>query len=225
MNYVLSLIGLFVVLSPGLLLTLPALSHADAKAKGISYASSAGASGVATGPTNDADVCDSAANFTDKIPCGRATRVWNSEETSTGAVLIHALIFAAAVVALQQTMPQVLSPQPVTVVVLFAVAFAVLSPGFLVTLPALSTKECGTGGRYVANNNNFCDSPSLTTLTVGTPCQKCTSFWLSGSTSPLAIIVHGILFGILVYWLSGSTFVQSLGGGSDIEFDNGIMYE
>lgn len=194
MNYLVTLIGLFIVLSPGLLLSIPALSDTEVASRGI-----------ASGTTNTGGtLC--AANSTNAA-CTKATSIWNSMQTSVPAAAVHAIVFAAVVWVFQSQMPQYGSLS-VQNILLVAIVFGVLSPGVLLTLPSLSQKECGLGNRNVsetgaAGSREFCDAITDPLTKADHPnCYKCTKFWNSEFSSPLAIIVHSIVFGVVIYWLS-----------------------
>jgi len=195
MSYLITLVGLFVILSPGLLLTLPGLSQKEINSKGIS----SGAAGSAT-------VCPATTSLTGLTNCLEATAWWASMETSYMAVGIHAVVFYLAVYTAQMQFPQN-GTYSATSMMLLAGLFAVLSPGVLLTLPALSLDDCGLNNHNVADGARYCDSTYWDTNALQANCKKCSGIVNSGFTSPVSIVVHSAVFGAVVYFL-GSQYLS-----------------
>jgi hypothetical protein len=194
MNFIFTIVGLFIVLSPGLLLTLPALTKTQGAEKGYSY-----------GGTEDdpAGLCSSSTAWVDQDDCKKHLGIWTSNETTGTAVAVHTIVFAVALLMIQKQydLGSYLSTSAVFVL---SGLFALLSPGLIVTLPSLSKNECGFTGRKVADGDEYCNAITTITEAAHPNCFKCTSLWGSGFTSPVAIIVHGILFGLLAAWLTNN---------------------
>lgn len=182
------LAGLFVVLSPGLLLTLPALDKTDATNKGIGYKTST-ATWNACGST--------ASNYTTYDECKNATKVNMSGYTTVMATVVHALVFALLLWYGPHLAGIKRDFTPSQIATLSAV-FVALSPGVILTLPALSKTECGKGKKNVGDSAVFCDAQTA----LGTNCTKCTSLFNSGFTSVPAIVVHAIVFVVLIKYLA-----------------------
>lgn len=197
---------LFVLLSPGLLLTLPSLTPSEVAAKGIAK----------PGGLDAAVFCASAAGgdyaSTTANNCKKAAALLMSGQTSPLAAVVHAAVFGAAVVLLPTVVSGV-KPFTSQQIIAFAALFFVLSPGILVTLPALTKQQCGVD-KNVADNTagslgpdggftttpKFCNS--VTTLAAGNVnCTKCTSIFSSRFTNPLPIGVHAVVFTALLYVL------------------------
>jgi len=191
MNFIFTIVGLFIVLSPGLLLTLPALTKTQGAEKGYSYG------GTATDP---AGLCSASTNWVTQDDCKRHLGVWTSNETTGTAVAVHTVVFALVLIMLQKQF-DLGSYLSTSAVFVLSGLFALLSPGLIVTLPSLSKNECGFTGRKVADDDEYCNNITTITEAAAPNCDKCTSLWGSGFTSPVAIIVHGILFGLLAGWL------------------------
>lgn len=193
---------LFVLLSPGLLLTLPPLTPSEVNQKGI-----------AKPGTGDAAVfCSSTTgtDYTTETNCKKAANLFMSGQTSPLSAVVHAAVFGAAVVMLPSVVSSV-KPFTSQQVLAFAALFFVLSPGVLLTLPALTKQQCGVdkkvadftttlaNGAYTAAPK-FCDS--ITTLDAGHGnCTKCTSVFSSRFTNALPVAVHAAVFGALLYVL------------------------
>jgi hypothetical protein len=179
-------LGLFVLLIPGIFLTLPALGLSDLATKGISYSvagthvpGAAAISCISTAPAQ----------------CKKAASVWRSGQTTTTAALVHTVVFATALYFLAPLLAISVSYGTLAV---SAVLFFVLSPGILLNLPKLSMSQCAS--RDVANAGEFCDTGA-----VG-KCATCNSFWRSGFTEEWDVLVHGILLGAIVYVVSNKLF-------------------
>lgn len=184
------IIGLFVILSPGLILTIPGLSQTDITNKGVATDFTSGASG---------DYCDSA-NATDDA-CKRPTKVLTSGFTSVVAVLVHTVVFAAALYFLPAAVGiGALKPQAILAL---AALFAVLSPGLLLTLPHLSKDDCGalSIGQGTDGSVTQCSAVSGAP-DAGGNCEKCQAYWMSGFTSVPAVFVHAIVYGVVAYFVA-----------------------
>jgi len=188
------LVGLFIVLSPGLLLTIPSMSLTDAGTKGVS----SGAAGAA-------DACADGDEAVEN--CKKATSLWMSGMTTTVSVIVHTLVFAVLLYFLPNFISSAGAYSQQAVVVL-ALLFAVLSPGVLLTLPSLSKADCGSGGKNVADGVNYCETISDADLTeaLNPKCYKCTRLFNSGFTSLPAALVHGVVFGVVVYYVASNYF-------------------
>jgi len=198
-SFLLTVVGLFVVLSPGLLLTLPPLSETDVQKKGISFGGTKDTAGTVCTPGSSNPICLNAKS------------VWASMQTGIFPVLVHAVVFYLTLYMVQKQFPQngYLSMKSL---VILSVLFAVLSPGLLITLPALSKSDCGFNNQNVtatdgATTRFYCNATAFDTGALGAECKKCTSTFASGFSSPLAIIVHSVVFGVLVYFL-GSQYLS-----------------
>jgi hypothetical protein len=179
-NYLALIAGLFVILSPGLLLTLPPLTKDNATTIGVSYGAAGAAASCTTG------------DYATETQCSDATRFFVSGYTSVLAIVIHTLVFAVLVNYLPEMVG--LKSFSFNAVAVLSVLFLLLSPGLVLTLPALGKVECGINHKNIADGTDFCDA--ITTIDSTTPnCKKCTSFWNSGFTSLPATLVHAIVFG------------------------------
>ena len=178
-NYLALIAGLFVILSPGLLLTLPALTKENVNTIGVSY----GAAGAAT-------ACPSSGDYTEagKEHCADAVKVFVSGYTSVLAIVIHTLVFAVLI----NYLPQIVGLKGFSfnAVAVLSILFLLLSPGLLLTLPALGKVECGENHRNIADGVDYCNVDDT-----GDNCKKCASVWNSGFTSLPAVLVHAIVFG------------------------------
>lgn len=201
------LLGLFIILSPGLILTVPGRSQTDATAIGVGYLNGSAATFCSTSPNT----------FTEP-ECAKATSAWTSGYTWLGAVLVHAVIFMAVLQWLPVLakvfgldMPMV----PFLYLVFLGLLFVALSPGVLLTLPPLSAGQCGEGTLNIMDNPptspanpKFCAgatdgfAPGTSFTTDYPNCRRCTSVALSQSTTWVAIVVHSIVF-VLIAWLAG----------------------
>lgn len=192
-TYLATLIGLFVILSPGLLLTLPALGQTEITDKGISWQN-----------TSTVDAC-LAANSSEP-ECKKPTDVLVSGYTTTAAVLVHALVFAAAVYLVPSFVG--LRQLNQNAVLVLTALFVALSPGLLLTLPPLSKTSCGAGHKNVADGDplEFCNDIATITEAATPKCHKCTSIWMSGFTDVSAVLVHAVVFGVVVYYVSQRYF-------------------
>lgn len=184
-TYIATLIGLFIILSPGLLLTLPTLSLDDLTKKGISYLDS-----------GDATQCVA---FDDGASCQKAHDFWASGYTTTAAVIVHALVFGVVLYMVPQYVG--LRSFDTTTIAAFSVLFAVLSPGLILTLPGLSKIDCGEGHKNVADGTSFCDA--IANITTAEPkCHTCTSWFASGHTNVVPVVVHSLVFGALAFFIA-----------------------
>jgi hypothetical protein len=99
-------------------------------------------------------------------------------------------------------------PSPdATAVFVYTALFALLSPGLLLTLPALSPTDCGADGKHIFDefegDDTFCDA--IGTINDDTPkCKKCTSWNTSGFTGVVPVLVHSLVFGSAAYFISKS---------------------
>ena len=196
------LLGLFVILSPGLILTIPGLSQTNIDNKGVAYLASSGT------------VQDCSASTTTEDECKKPAGVLATGYTNGLAIFIHTLIFAALLYLLPGFIG--LAPFNTTTVIIFAGLFALLSPGLILTLPPLSPSQCGESNNNIADTFNgslrFCQGTAGTDrgIPVGTKftnalypnCYKCQSWWVSGSTGVVPILVHAVVFGLLVWIIS-----------------------
>jgi len=196
------LIALFVILSPGLILTIPGLSQSNIENKGVAYLDG----------SNNVVFCDSTS--TAESECKKPTNVIASTYTSGLAIFIHALVFAALVYLLPQFLG--LRPYNAITVIGLALLFALLSPGLILTLPPLSPDGCGEGNYniadedpdnpgnnlYCAGTNGFNPNSTVYTSALYPNCFKCQSWWVSGSTGFVPIIVHAVVFAVLTWLLA-----------------------
>lgn len=176
-------VGLFVLLSPGFLLTLPALSLTDIINLGISHRNSGGS----------ASLC---ADTTTHKECKDAAKVFRSGYTSVNAALVHTVVFAGLLFAFSHFMFQV-SAQTIGI---YSLLFLLLSPGIFVNIPTVSLETCGTD-KNVADGSVFCTAAST-----GTDCKQCNKFWMSKFTSDTGILVHAIVFGVIVHFTEKFVF-------------------
>jgi hypothetical protein len=200
-------LGLFVVLSPGIFLTLPTLGLTDLTAKGIS--SGAGGTNV---PGAAATACASV-GITAPAQCKKAAGLWRSGQTTMTAAFVHTIVFACALFFLAPLMAINLS---YGTLIVSSVLFFVLSPGILLNLPKLSMSQCAS--RNVADDGNFCDTGA-----VG-KCAKCNSFWRSGFTEEWDVLVHGVLLAAIVYVVSTKLFYVAGSGYTPSKGTNGYGY-
>jgi len=190
-TYLATLVGLFVILSPGLLLTIPPLSLDEITKKGVSYEDGSGGA---------AEACTSVTGTGVEAECKKAHDLFASGYTSQVAVLLHALVFAAALYFLPQNIG--LRTFDNTSILVMAGLFAVLSPGLLLTLPSLSKTDCGVGKKNIADDGEFCDAIDTITEAAAPNCKKCTSVFASGHTGVVPVIVHGLVFGTVAYYVA-----------------------
>ena len=191
MEYLILCVGLFVVLSPGLFLTIPPLQNRDAIALGVSWDDSGSATLCANTNFSGGSKKDS---------CAAATRLWRSEFTTFTAVVIHAIVYAILlqICARYLGLPKVRTDE----MVYLAALFVILTPGLFLTLPRLTKEICGKNGasdngRHIADDGNFCED--IGTINSTTPnCQKCTSVFFSQSTQPISVLVHAVLLGVIL---------------------------
>lgn len=199
------LIGLFVILSPGLLLTIPGLSQTTIEDIGVAFVS---------GPTTTGAVTFCSSTSTSESECNKPTDIFVSGYTSVVSVLVHTIVFAAILYFLLPVLNQ--PSMSGTQILVFSLLFGLLAPGLLLTIPALSASDCGQNGKHIADvsgpANFYCSGP------LGFPngrsfpsssypnCSKCTSWFNSGETNFLPVIIHAIVFGLLVYYI-GNNFV------------------
>lgn len=198
-NAFLVVIGLFVLLSPGLVLTIPGLAQSTIEDLGVAFTS--GASTVT--------YCDP--TTTAQTNCKKPTNIFASGYTSSIAVLVHTIVFAAVLYFLIPAVGfEALSG---TRILALSVIFGLLQPGLLLTLPALSAADCGQTGKHIADSNAsgvefYCEglngfAPGTTFTSTAFPnCTKCTSWFNSGQSTLLPVLVHSIVYGLLIYWLA-----------------------
>lgn len=181
MEYLILCVGLFILLSPGLFLTLPPLSARDAISLGVSY-----------GPSGSANLCPNDSNFGDEAQCTHATTIWRSGFTSFVSVFIHAVVYAVLlhVATRYLGLPKIRSDETVYL----AALFIILSPGLLLTLPRLSPATCGFDSLNISDDGEFCSDE----FKDGANCKMCTSWILSRSTQPLSVLVHAVLLGVIL---------------------------
>lgn len=193
------LIGLFIILSPGLILTIPGLSQSNITDKGVSYG------------LTPVTLCT--ASSTAESQCKKPTQVLTSGYTSVTAVLVHTLVFAVLLYILPPALG--LRQPSAQAVIGAAVLFLLLSPGLILTLPPLTAGNCGYNNQNIADDSGggvlkycYADAgtgadafpPGQQFTSATTPnCQKCTSWWASGYTGFLPIVVHAAVFGLLAY--------------------------
>lgn len=182
-------LGLFVLLSPGVFLTLPALGLTDLTNRNISYRND-----NTHVPGSSATVCTSVSS-TAPTQCKKAAGVWRSGQTTVTAAVVHTVVFATALFFLASLLAISMSYGTLAV---SAVLFLVLSPGILLNLPKLTMSQCAS--RDVADSAKFCD-----TNAVG-KCAKCSSYWRSGFTEEWDVLVHGVLLAGIVYVVSNKLF-------------------
>lgn len=183
------------LLSPGLVLTLPPLGAADGIRQGVSYRA---ATSTAVSHCTTADFASTGPEI-----CAKTVSIVNSVNTTIGASVVHSLVFA---VLLYYVAPLVgLMRLNQNDLVKMAVLFFVLTPGVLVTLPALGADECGklgiadTAGGALRTCETLMDD-LVTFSAANTPkCHKCMSAWNSGFTGYLPISVHAALFFAILY--------------------------
>jgi len=198
-NLLIFLLGLFIILSPGLILTLPGLGASEIYHMGIAYDGDEDGNAdeyCAQSPSGPVETGPSGAQ------CVIAQRIVTSKYTSMVAILVHAVVFGLLVMLLPQTVG--LGKLSNKQIFSYALAFVLLSPGFLLTLPALTADECGMGsdghGRHIADASGavleYCDAPDHV---AGPLCKKCESVWNSNQTSAVAVVVHSILFAVICY--------------------------
>lgn len=160
---------MFIALSPGLILTLPSLSPAEAVERGISFQN-----------TGSVDSCISVGQWIpEQQTCNKAKSIMFSGQTKSLACLVHGAVFYI-ILKLIFRMRHKLK---------IAVLFIMLCPGLLLTLPNLSKSDCASLG--TAENGEFCDEivgPSASA------CSQCTKIIFSKSTNIKPIIVHALLF-------------------------------
>lgn len=203
-TYLAILIGTFVLLSPGFLLTLPALTQTNINNLGVGY------NNEDTNP-DGAILCSS--TTTAQAECKKPTEVWVSGYTSVVAALVHALVFALVLYAL----PTIIRGRGFSLpqIAVLSGLFLALSPGVLLTLPPLSRTDCGKGEKNIADVSGvavggvtpykFCagtESGFDSTVVFDTTkpnCKKCVSPWMSNQTNPLPVIVHSLVFAAGAY--------------------------
>lgn len=206
------LIGLFIILSPGILLTLPPLDQTTIIELGVGYMN---------GSPGTAAYCS--ALTTAEPECDKPTETWVSGYTSNGAAIIHAVVFVLLLLfvpALLSFLGVEMRTLPFTFIIVLGLLFFILSPGVLLTIPALSAADCGQDGKNIIDdgdsspaNPKFCagsyDSwPAGTVFTaVDWPhCNKCTSWFNSGQTNFLPVVVHSAVFAGLAWFSARYVF-------------------
>ena len=188
MTYIGLLVGLFIILSPGLLLTIPPLSLTELENKSIG-----------SGTASNFAICE---DTTTAENCKKAASLFASGYTSVPAVLVHGLVFALALYFLPQYIGlRKFGSQGILVL---SVLFVALSPGFLLTLPALSKTACGITGKHVGETTGpqateYCDAITTITKANNPKCHKCTSVWMSGFTDVVPVLVHAVVFAAATY--------------------------
>jgi len=193
------LIGLFVILSPGLLLTIPGLSQTTIEDLGVAY------------PSGPSDVAFCSSSTTAEDNCNKPTNIFVSGYTSVVSVLVHTIVFAAILYFLIPVLNQPAFSG--TQILVFSLLFGLLAPGLLLTIPALSASDCGQNGKHIADafsGPQLCSGPlgsanGTTFVSANYPnCAKCTSWFNSGETNFLPIVIHAIVFGVLVWYIGNN---------------------
>lgn len=196
------LFGLFVLLSPGMVLTLPSLTLDNIESLGVGYMN--GSPGAAT-------FCSS--GTTAEPECNKPTKIVASTlYTSISAVLVHTLVFLIVFLVLSNTKLFSQDNRPNIVLILwYCLLFVFLSPGLFLTVPALSASACGQNGKNIMDyepsvspaNPKFC-AGSYDSFAPGTVfndnypnCQKCTGWIASGQTNVVPVLVHAAIFSVL----------------------------
>lgn len=186
-----TLVGLFIILSPGFLLTLPTLGDSDLTDLGVGF--------------GDAPTITTCAGNRVNAVCTKAVSVWTSGYTTVIAVVVHSLVFAALLYYLPQVSGLSLPSFDVQTCLIFALLFGLLSPGLLLTLPPLSLTECGkgTGKKNIFDGTAYCNTKTAPLVKATDPkCYECTQFWMSGQTALVPVLVHGLVFGAVAYYVA-----------------------
>jgi hypothetical protein len=190
--YLAFIIILFIILSPGLILTIPGLSDGGITNMGVAFGSGPAVACPDATPPVEAN-------------CKKPTQILASGYTHILAIFIHAAVFAVILYFLPMWLG--LGRLDINAILVLTALFVLLSPGLLLTLPPLSKNQCGEGNQNVAESTgteigNYCDA--ITTITSSnTPnCAKCTSWWTSNQTGFVPILVHALVFGILAYYIA-----------------------
>ena len=169
------LVLLFIVFSPGMVLTLPSLNPQEAVDRGISYGTDGSThSCITSGHWTTLDLSDN---------CSRARSLFFSGQTSNRAIFIHSIIVYIIMKFIFH------SSEPIKISVLFLL----LSPGLILTLPALSASRCASKG--VAENGHYCNKAIVET----SACKMCQSITSSYSTDYWRVIIHSLIFALILY--------------------------
>lgn len=157
----------FIVLSPGVILTLPRISPSQAVKKGLSYLN------------NDlATSCIDSGQWANE--CSKFKRVFFSGQTSQTSVYVHTIVYFLLTLCMHNL--------SMTNRLYFSILFLILSPGMFLSLPGMTKHDCAYNG--VAEGTFFCDA-------VATPlaaCKNCQSWIMSDFTSWQQVIIHSLLF-------------------------------
>ena len=111
--------------------------------------------------------------------------IWNWQ-TSSKAVVVHSILLYIVLRILRYQNQ-----------INLCVLFVLLSPGLLLTLPALTANEC-TG---VSESGSYCTAIQ----SPGAACLQCQSILFSKSTNLARVLLHGMLF-VLLAKISGNDY-------------------
>ena len=162
----------FIVLSPGVILTIPNISPAQAVKKGLSYLN------------NDlATSCIDSGQWA--VECAKYKRIFFSGQTSQISVYAHTIVFFLFTLCL----PDV----SMTNRLYFTIAFLILSPGMFLSIPGMTKQDCAANG--VAEGTFFCDA----VVTPLAACKNCQSWIMSDFTSWQQVVVHSLVFVFLCF--------------------------
>jgi hypothetical protein len=170
MNLLIMILG-FIILSPGVFLTIPPLSQSQAVKKGLSYLD-----------TGLASSCIDMGQW--NLECLKYKKVFFSGQTSQFSVYFHTIIFFLYLTLFKISFNERLY---------FSILFLILSPGMFLSLPGMTKEDCARAG--VAEGRLFCDA----VIQPLAACRNCQSILMSDFTSWQQVIVHATLFGFACY--------------------------
>lgn len=185
------LVGLFILLSPGFFLTLPSLSVSDLTHQGVSFGS------------NPTATTFCSANTKTEPNCKKAMSVWRSGYTTLLAGVVHTVVFGALLYAASRTILPAMSYQSIGI---YSGIFFALTPGMIINVPTLGLNSCGSDKKISDDNganNGYC-SDTRASLT---NCDRCNRFFMSHFTSDVDVLVHAVVFGAVVYYLSQNLYI------------------
>jgi hypothetical protein len=77
--------------------------------------------------------------------------------------------------------------------------FIILSPGLIVTIPALTVTDLTNLGVGYDEDSPYTTPLACTSAKLDVEgCKKATSWWLSGYTTALAVFVHAVIFALIL---------------------------
>ena len=167
MNLLILILG-FIILSPGVILTLPPINQNQAVKKGLSYLD-----------TGLAASCIDMGLW--RQECSNFKRIFFSGQTSQTSVYLHTLVFFLYISLFKISFNAKLY---------FSIIFLILCPGMFISLPGMTKEDCARN--RVAEGTQFCDVISAPLAA----CKNCESILMSDFTSWQQVMVHSVVFGL-----------------------------